>query len=162
MRSFFSQVLLSNWFFLVILLTTGALLYYVEGFIAPEFKLLLFILYIIFSMLIAFHTSFKIASSVTQELRSIEKKTMDINAGDFGTLLAASDIQELSDLASSINSMSNRLQMQFTDLNVEKEKFNSLLQNLKEGVFAISLDKKILFQNQSIPKSLIPANSQSR
>jgi len=162
MRSFFSQVLLSNWFFLVILLTTGALLYYVEGFIAPEFKLLLFILYIIFSMLIAFHTSFKIASSVTEELRSIEKKTMDINAGDFGNLLAASDIQELSDLASSINFMSQRLQMQFTDLNVEKEKFNSLLQNLKEGVFAISLDKKILFQNQSIPKSLIPANSQSR
>ena len=104
MRSFFSQVLLSNWFFLVILLTTGALLYYVEGFIAPEFKLLLFILYIIFSMLIAFHTSFKIASSVTQELRSIEKKTMDINAGDFGTLLAASDIQELSDLASKYRS----------------------------------------------------------
>ena len=113
-------------------------------------------------MFIAFHTSFKIASSVTEQLSVIEKKTMEINAGDFGTLLAASDIQELSDLASSINSMSRRLQMQFTDLNVEKEKFNSLLQNLKEGVFAISPDKKILFQNQSIPKSLIPINSQSR
>jgi two-component system phosphate regulon sensor histidine kinase PhoR len=87
---------------------------------------------------------------------------MEINAGDFGTLLAASDIQELSDLASSINLMSRRLQMQFTDLNVEKEKFNSLLQNLKEGVFAISLDKRILFQNKSIPKYLIPINSQSR
>ena len=113
-------------------------------------------------MLIAFHTSFRIATSVTEHLTVIEKKTMEINAGDFGTLLAASDIQELSDLASSINSMSRRLQMQFTDLNVEKEKFNSLLQNLREGVFAISLDKKILFQNQSIPTTLIPANSQSR
>ena len=113
-------------------------------------------------MLIAFHTSFRIATSVTEHLIVIEKKTMEINAGDFGTLLAASDIQELSDLASSINSMSRRLQMQFTDLNVEKEKFNSLLQNLREGVFAISLDKKILFQNQSIPETLMPANSQSR
>ena len=113
-------------------------------------------------MYLTFHSSYKIATSVTDQLSVIEKKTMEINAGDFGTLLTTSDIQELSDLESSINSMSQRLQMQFTDLNVEKEKFNSLLQNLKEGVFAISLDKKILFQNQSIPKSLIPSNSQSR
>lgn len=162
MSSFFSRVLLSNWFFLVILLSTGTIVFFLENIVATEFKLLLFIFYIIFSMFIAFHTSFKIASSVTEQLSVIEKKTMEINAGDFGTLLAASDIQELSDLASSINSMSRRLQMQFTDLNVEKEKFNSLLQNLKEGVFAISPDKKILFQNQSIPKSLIPINSQSR
>ena len=162
MSSFFSRVLLSNWFFLVNLLSNGTIVFFLENIVATEFKLLLFIFYIIFSMFIAFHTSFKIASSVTEQLSVIEKKTMEINAGDFGTLLAASDIQELSDLASSINSMSRRLQMQFTDLNVEKEKFNSLLQNLKEGVFAISPDKKILFQNQSIPKSLIPINSQSR
>jgi two-component system phosphate regulon sensor histidine kinase PhoR len=146
----------------IILLTTGLILYFVETQVATEFKFVLFVLYIIFSMLIAFHTSFRIATSVTEHLIVIEKKTMEINAGDFGTLLAASDIQELSDLASSINSMSRRLQMQFTDLNVEKEKFNSLLQNLREGVFAISLDKKILFQNQSIPETLMPANSQSR
>lgn len=162
MRSFFSRVLLSNWLFLVILLSTGTVLFYVETLVVTEFKLLFFILYVIFSMFIAFHTSYKIASSVTEQLSIIEKKTMEINAGDFGTLLAASEIQEMSDLAASINSMSKRLQMQFTDLNVEKEKFNSLLQNLKEGVFAISPDKKILFQNQSIPKSLIPINSQSR
>jgi two-component system phosphate regulon sensor histidine kinase PhoR len=162
MRSLFSRVLLSNWLFLIILLTTGLILYFVETQVATEFKFVLFVLYIIFSMLIAFHTSFRIATSVTEHLIVIEKKTMEINAGDFGTLLAASDIQELSDLASSINSMSRRLQMQFTDLNVEKEKFNSLLQNLREGVFAISLDKKILFQNQSIPETLMPANSQSR
>jgi len=162
MRSLFSRVLLSNWLFLVILLGTALILLYLETLVAPEFKLILLVLYIIYSMLIAFHSSYKIANSVTEQLSVIQKKTMDINAGDFGTLLAASDIRELGDLVSSINSMSNRLQMQFTDLNLEKEKFNSLLQNLREGVFAISPDKKILFQNQSIPKSLIPTNSQFR
>lgn len=113
-------------------------------------------------MLIAFHTSYRIARRVTDQLWIIQKKTEEINAGDFGTLLATSDIKELTDLAESINSMSRRLQMQFTDLNIEKEKFDSLLQNLREGVFAIDLEKKILFQNKSIPKNLIPPYSQFR
>ncbi len=162
MRSFFSQVLISNWLFLVILLITGIVLYVSEGYVSSAYKFILFAFYVIFSMFLAFHTSYKLASNITDKLLVIEKKTMEINAGDFGNLLSVNDTQELSDLADSINTMSKRLQMQFMDLNLEKEKFNFLLQNLKEGVFAISPDRKILFQNESIPKSLIQANSQSR
>jgi two-component system, OmpR family, phosphate regulon sensor histidine kinase PhoR len=162
MRSFFSQVLISNWLFLVILLITGIILYISEGYVSSDYKFILFAFYVIFSMFLAFHTSYKLASSITDKLLVIEKKTMEINAGDFGNLLSVNDTKELSDLADSINTMSKRLQMQFMDLNLEKEKFNFLLQNLKEGVFAISPERKILFQNESIPKTLIQANSQSR
>ncbi|MCE9502104.1 MAG: GHKL domain-containing protein, partial [Leptospira sp.] len=72
------------------------------------------------------------------------------------------EILELALLSESINTMSRRLKGQFSDLTLEKEKFDSLLQNLKEGVFAIDPEHRILFQNRSIPGTLIPENSQSR
>ncbi|EMM82570.1 hypothetical protein LEP1GSC037_1877 [Leptospira interrogans str. 2006001854] len=59
--------------------------------------------------------------------------------------------------------MSTRLKNQFVDLTIEKEKFDSVLQNLKEGVFAIDPENaSILFQNKSVPGSLIEPNSRSR
>lgn len=63
-------------------------------------------------------------------------------------------------LASSINEMARRLKVQFLDLTVEKEKFNYLLQNLKEGVFAIDRNHKFLFLNRNISDTLIEQNSQ--
>lgn len=161
MRSFFSQVLISNWIFLLILSFTGAVLFFSEGYISDEYKIILFMFYFIFSLFLTFHLSYRLASNVTDKLSLIERKTMAINAGDFGNLIQIDNTKELSDLANSINSMSERLQNQFKDLNSEKEKFNFLLENLKEGVFAISSDKKILFQNSSVPKSLISPNSSS-
>ncbi len=159
MRSFFSQVLVSNWIFLLILSFTGSILFFSEGVISGDYKIFLFMFYFIFSLFLTFHLSYKLATNVTEKLSLIEKKTMAINAGDFGNLISIDNTKELSDLANSINSMSERLQNQFKDLNSEKEKFNFLLENLKEGVFAISSDKKILFQNSSVPKSLISPNS---
>lgn len=110
----------------------------------------------------AFYVSYNIAKNISDKLKIIEKKTRDINAGDFGSALTIPTIRELADLAESINTMSRRLRLQFSDLSLEKEKFNSLLLNLKEGVFAIDLDRKILFQNNTVPNSLIPTNSQFR
>ncbi len=99
--------------------------------------------------------SIKIAHKITDPLAMIEKKTKDINAGDFGVELSSPDIRELANLTSSINEMARRLKVQFLDLTVEKEKFNYLLQNLKEGVFAIDRNKKFLFLNRNISDSLI-------
>jgi two-component system phosphate regulon sensor histidine kinase PhoR len=97
---------------------------------------------------------------VTDPLAMIEKKTKEINAGDFGVELSAPEILELANLTMSINEMAKRLKNQFLDLTVEKEKFNSLLQNLKEGVFAIDAKKKFLFLNRNIPPNIISENSQ--
>ena len=162
MRSFFSRILLSSWLFLVVLLFTALIVLYLTTIISATYYIILFISYLVFSLYVAFHISYKIASNVTEQLRTLQERTRLINAGEFNSALIMTNILELYELSNSINAMSERLQLQFTDLNIEKEKFNLLLENLKEGVFAIDAEKRILFQNKSIPKILIPEGSQSR
>lgn len=162
MRSFFSKLLLSNWIFLLLVLFTAFGVFFLEQIIHPDFRILLFSFFVILALFGSFFISFSIAKSITEPLGLIEKKTRDINAGDFGTELTIPEILELALLSESINTMSRRLKGQFSDLTLEKEKFDSLLQNLKEGVFAIDPEHRILFQNRSIPGTLIPENSQSR
>ncbi|WP_032920116.1 HAMP domain-containing sensor histidine kinase [Leptospira santarosai] len=162
-RSLFSKLLLSNWLLLLVLLVVAGVVLFAEKFVHSDFKILLFSFYVLFAMFGTFYMSYSIAKSVAEPLDRIEKKTGEINAGDFGSELTLSDIRELADLASSINLMSTRLKSQFVDLTIEKEKFDSVLQNLKEGVFAIDPEStSILFQNKSIPGSLIEPNSRSR
>ncbi len=143
-------------------MAVAGLVLFLEDRINPDLKILLFSAYILLAMFGTFYMSFSIAKSVTQTLNQIEMKTGEINAGDFGSELSLPEIQELADLAVSINLMSGRLKHQFVDLTIEKEKFDSVLQNLKEGVFSVDLDGSIIFQNKSIPSSLIEPNSGSR
>lgn len=133
---------------------------YVEDIVSPQIRPIILFLYVLVALFGTFYMSIKIAHKITDPLAMIEKKTKDINAGDFGVELSSPDIRELANLTSSINEMARRLKVQFLDLTVEKEKFNYLLQNLKEGVFAIDRNKKFLFLNRNISDSLIEKNSQ--
>jgi two-component system phosphate regulon sensor histidine kinase PhoR len=161
MRSFFSTLLLSNWAFLFLLLIVAVGVLYLDQIINPDLRVLLFSIYFMGAMFGSFYISYSIAQIVILPLQQIEKKTDEINAGDFGTELAQPEIRELAKLTMSINGMAKRLKTQFIDLTLEKEKFNSLLQNLKEGVFAVDLSETILFQNKNVPASLMNPNSQS-
>lgn len=162
MRSFFSTLLLSNWAFLLILFIAAIAVLYLDTLINPELRVLLFSIFFLLTMFGSFYISYSIAKIVILPLNKIEKKTDEINAGDFGSELSRPEIRELAKLTESINGMARRLKSQFIDLNLEKEKFNSLLQNLKEGVFAFDISNTILFQNKNIPSSIISPNSQSR
>ena len=122
--------------------------------------MILLFAFVIGAMFFAMFISLLIARSVTEPLSVIEKKVRDLNAGDFGRELPKAEISELANLTESMNSMASRLKNQFNDLSLEKEKFNSLLQNLKEGVFAVDSQLKILFQNKNTPHDLISPNSQ--
>jgi len=162
MRSFFSTLLLSNWAFLLILFIAAISVLYLDTIINPELRVLLFSIFFLLTMFGSFYISYSIAKIVILPLNKIERKTDEINAGDFGSELSRPEIRELAKLTESINGMARRLKSQFIDLNLEKEKFNSLLQNLKEGVFAFDKSNTILFQNKNIPNSIISPNSQSR
>jgi two-component system, OmpR family, phosphate regulon sensor histidine kinase PhoR len=159
MRSFFSHVLLRNWLFLFILLSTGVLTFWVVTVVENNFRVIVLSIYALFSLYLSFYFSHRIASSVTRQLKLLQEKTKAINTGEYDSALIMTNIQELAELSDEIDLMSSRLNKQFFDLSLEKEKFNLVLQSLKEGVFTIDQNKKLLFQNKSVPTSLISANS---
>lgn len=129
-------------------------------FVNPIFHYIIQFCFVLIAIYGTFEVSTNIARKVIDPLSLLETKTQEINAGDFGSELSYPDIQELANLTISINEMAGRLKNQFLDLTVEKEKFNSLLQNLKEGVFAIDQNKRFLFLNRNIPFALIKKDSQ--
>ncbi|MCT8334429.1 ATP-binding protein [Leptospira sp. 85282-16] len=160
MRSFFSTLLLLNWGLLLVLLTLALGVFYIYDLVVPAVRPLILFGFVLITIFGTFYISTNIAMRITDPLATVEKKTKEINAGDFGVELSSPDIRELATLTSSINEMARRLKVQFLDLTVEKEKFNYLLQNLKEGVFAIDRNEKFLFLNRNISDTLIEKNSQ--
>ncbi|MEM7181111.1 MAG: ATP-binding protein [Spirochaetota bacterium] len=162
MRSLFSRLLLANWLFLSILFGISLSAFLIADKYFPELKVFVLFGFGLASLFGTFHVSYRIAQSITEQLKIIENKTEAINEGDFGIELPETSIKELTNLSSSINSMSKRLKSQFLNLALEKEKFDSLMENLKEGVFALDIEGKILFQNPSIPTALLQPNSQLR
>ncbi|TGM02274.1 HAMP domain-containing sensor histidine kinase [Leptospira jelokensis] len=160
MRSFFSTLLLLNWGLLLVLLTLALGVFYIYDLVVPAVRPLILFGFVLIAIFGTFYISTNIAMRITDPLATVEKKTKEINAGDFGVELSSPEIRELATLASSINEMARRLKVQFLDLTVEKEKFNYLLQNLKEGVFAIDRNHKFLFLNRNIADTLIEQNSQ--
>ncbi|TGL74993.1 HAMP domain-containing sensor histidine kinase [Leptospira jelokensis] len=160
MRSFFSTLLLLNWGLLLVLLTLALGVFYIYDLVVPAVRPLILFSFVLIAIFGTFYISTNIAMRITDPLATVEKKTKEINAGDFGVELSSPEIRELATLASSINEMARRLKVQFLDLTVEKEKFNYLLQNLKEGVFAIDRNHKFLFLNRNIADTLIEQNSQ--
>ena len=162
MRSLFSKVLISSWLFLILLIVSAVVTFLISLVLKEDLHILLFMVYLVFALYFSFFISYSLAIGVTEELKLLQEKTKKINAGEFTRNGVLSSIIEINQLSESIDAMSARLKLQFIDLNFEKEKFNLVLQNLKEGVFAIDGEKRILFQNNTIPESLIPKNSQSR
>lgn len=161
MRSFFSTLLLLNWGLLILLLAIALGIMFLKDFTIPILHPVLYFLFVLLAIYGTFYMSSAVAKRVVDPLSLLEEKTREINAGDFGAELSYPDIRELAQLTMSINEMATRLKNQFLDLTVEKEKFNSLLQNLKEGVFAIDSNGKILFQNRNIPFALVAPGSQA-
>jgi two-component system phosphate regulon sensor histidine kinase PhoR len=162
MRSFFSRLLLGNWLFLILIILSGLGSVFIAVHSSPEYYTIIFFVYFIFSLYLAFYFSYKFAKTVTDQLKLLQEKTKGINASEYKSTLVMTGIQELADLSNSIENMYNRIRRQFIDLNLEKEKFDLVLQNLKEGVFAFDASGKILFQNKSVPVGFLSKNSGMR
>lgn len=60
--------------------------------------------------------------------------------------------EELVPLAETINSQQNEIRKQIKKLQLEKDKINTLIQNMSEGFILIDMDKNVLMSNHSAEK----------
>jgi two-component system phosphate regulon sensor histidine kinase PhoR len=104
--------------------------------------------------------SFWLARRVTRPLQEITTSAEKISGGNYGYKVYDSGRDEVGALAQAFNNMSERLAVQFTQLDEDRQQLRMILSGMVEGVVALDADQKILFANDRAAQ-LLTFDSQS-
>lgn len=88
-----------------------------------------------------------IAFLITWRLRRIARAAAEIESGNFEQPLTARFQDELGQLASTMDSMRLRLRDSFAQIEGERDRLLSLLEQLQEGVIAVDRELRVVFAN---------------
>lgn len=113
------------------------------------------IMALLISLLISFVFGFFISKAITIPIENITMKTRDIAEGEFGQIMDRQGSDEIGQLTSSINYMSQSLKNMLDEIKNEKGKVETILNNMTDGVVAFNKDGDIIHAN---PESLIMLN----
>jgi two-component system phosphate regulon sensor histidine kinase PhoR len=91
--------------------------------------------------------AFFFSRSITRPIKKIKVASERIASGDFSARVLLKNRDELKDLAEGLNSMTERIQSQFSEISRQKEELNSILSSIADGLLAIDKQGKILFSN---------------
>ncbi|MGM0417146.1 MAG: HAMP domain-containing sensor histidine kinase [Thermodesulfobacteriota bacterium] len=98
-----------------------------------------------FATLISFFFSLKISRPVTE----ITQGAKDFARGRLGAKLYSPDIEELGELADTLNKMAEELNQRLKTESRNKNELETVFYSMQEGVLAIDNDQKIMRLNQS-------------
>lgn len=101
----------------------------------------------VIAVLVGVITGLLVAMLITRRLRRIAAAAQAIEQGRFDVEIAPGFPDELGALAASMNTMRARLQSSFAELASERDRLTRLLEQLQEGVIAVSGDARIVFAN---------------
>lgn len=107
------------------------------------------------SLLTAFIFGFLISKAITNPIENITEKTREIAEGKFGQVLDRQGSDEIGQLSSSINYMSQSLRRMLEEIKNEKGKVDTILNNMTDGIVAFSKEGFIIHAN---PEALIMLN----
>lgn len=113
------------------------------------------IMALLISLLVSFIFGFFISKAITIPIENITMKTRGIAEGDFGQIMDRQGSDEIGQLTSSINYMSQSLKNMLDEIKNEKGKVETILNNMTDGVVAFSKDGEIIHAN---PESLLMLN----
>ncbi|MFP4021345.1 MAG: ATP-binding protein [Halanaerobium sp.] len=116
-------------------------------------KIMLYL--ILFSALPALLLAYFWARSISNPLKNISKTAEEISRGNFIELSGDHNTEELKNLAQSINEMSKTLAQNVSNLKEEKNKLNSILSGMEEGVLALNSNQEIILLNESFAEIFI-------
>jgi signal transduction histidine kinase len=88
-----------------------------------------------------------IALLIAVRLRRIAATAAAIESGSFDTPLRASFRDELGELALTVDRMRSRLRESFTQLAIERDRLNRLLERLQQGVVTVRDDMRVEYAN---------------
>lgn len=97
--------------------------------------------------LIAIATAYVIARKLSEPLEKLKNNASILSEGDFSFKPLRSNITEIDELSSSMNTMSDSLQNQIKEISDQKNELKLILGNMMEGVIAIDMDDTIITFN---------------
>jgi two-component system phosphate regulon sensor histidine kinase PhoR len=92
--------------------------------------------------------AFWLARRMTEPLQELTAGAERIAAGKYGHKVYVASRDEAGALARSFNHMSERLAVQFAQLEAEREQLRMILSGMVEGVIGVDSDERIMFANQ--------------
>jgi two-component system phosphate regulon sensor histidine kinase PhoR len=99
----------------------------------------------IFAVLI----SIAVSRRISKPLLELEKGAANFAKGNFSRKLAVTDIDEIGELAGSMNYMAEELNRRMREILEQRNRQNAILSSMMEGVIAVDADGRLISMNRS-------------
>ncbi len=94
-----------------------------------------------------------ISKKVTGKITDVGKSLRSLNDGNYEPIKTSSDEPELYSVLNEINELNSSIHKHIRKETEERNKLNTVLENVYQGILAIDKDKKIIFANKSVMKT---------
>lgn len=88
--------------------------------------------------------------TITKPIKDIMHKAESMTGGEFGQNLMVRSEDEIGELTRTFNMMSNRLNTMITEVSTEKNKVETIINHMKDGILAFSDKGAMLHENPSV------------
>lgn len=93
-----------------------------------------------------------ISKKVTSKITDVGKSLRSLNDGNYSPIKTSSDEPELYSVLNEINELNSSIHKHIRKETEERNKLDTVLENVYQGIIAIGKDKKIIFANKSVMK----------
>ena len=118
------------------------------------FVITLPILFMVLCISLGFSLVFSdvISKNVTNKITDVGKSLRSLNDGNYSPIKTSSDEPELYSVLNEINELNSSIHKHIRKETEERNKLDTVLENVYQGILAIGKDKKIIFANKSVMK----------
>ena len=108
----------------------------------------------LFGLVISFILGYFMSKTITSPIISLTDKAESLSAGDFETKITVRSDDEIGQLSHTFNIMADRLKNNLSTIEEEKNKFETILMFMTDGVMAFDSDGKLIHMNRAAEKIL--------
>lgn len=116
--------------------------------------LVLFLLAGLLILVASVYLAFILSRTLTRPIEIINKQTSRIAAGDYSMVNTISGSDEISQLAHSVNTLSNRIAESTEIISNERNRLHSVLHHMADGVLLTNANGQLMIINQAATKLL--------
>lgn len=122
--------------------------------ISNYFVITLPILFVVFCLALGFSLIFSdlISKKVTSKITDVGDSLKSLNDGNYVPIKTSSREPELYSVLNQINELNSSIHNHIEKETEERNKLNTVLENITQGILAVGEDKKIIFCNKSAGK----------